>query len=173
MLACANTPDAKELVSVCNCLEFTPPCHIYQRLSQSSKRDITRYLVPPAPPNPDAVTAMASVDGEHMLAPPGSAVALQDSDSLDKSTESDDGSEEDTETTPSTLHKPSGHAGSAITQPDGQMIVPMYTRSHLPVFPTAPLIAAACASGGIAAGSLDGSNDDSVSPCATSTLLCA
>ena len=68
-----------------------------------------------APPNPDVVAATVSVDGEHMLTPPGSAVVLQVSDSPDKSTESDDGSEEDVGTTPSTPYKPSGHVGSVIT----------------------------------------------------------
>jgi hypothetical protein len=75
------------------------------------------------PPNLGVVAATASVDAEHMLTPPGSAMALQDSDSRDQSAESDDGSEEDAGMTLSTPDEPLGHAGS-IAQPDGQTTVP-------------------------------------------------
>lgn len=46
-------------------------------------------------PNPEVVAATASVDAEHMLTPPGSVVALPDSDSPTDSVDSDDESEDD------------------------------------------------------------------------------
>lgn len=96
-------------------------------------------VLPPVPPNPlnlppptpEAVAAAASVDAEHLLTPPGSAVALQDSDSPDEPAESDDGSEEDAATPSTPGGEPPGNMGAITGQPVGHSTLPQHVHAQV------------------------------------------